>query len=219
VRPLILYAVIALFCVPAAQAADTGPTVYQVNAIIFANHLPELAGSEQWAQEKVLPLQGLDRAVAPVTGLTPDAPLNAALAKLATDSRYKVLAVVNWIQPGVDRKQAVPMRIQDASGNLDGTLVVYQLQYLHADLDLAYTPGGQVVGTAAEPTPVAGPGLLDRVPAIPVPAPSANPGNDAGSVVYQLIEYRRISSKKISYFDHPMLGVLLSVTPIKSDTH
>lgn len=214
-RPFFFYAVIALLWMPAAKAADTGNATYQVNAIVFALHQPGPAGHEQWTQEKVLPLRGLGRAVAPVGGLTPDSPLNAALARLATDARYQVLAVVNWIQPGVDRAQAVPMRLQDARGSLDGTIIVYRLQYLHSDLDLAYVPGGQVAGTPAEPVAVAGPGLLNSVPPIAVPSPQASPNEGGNPVVYRLIERRRVRAGKIEYFDHPRFGVLLSITPLK----
>lgn len=213
-RSFFFYAVIALLAGPLAQAAGPDTTTYQVNAIVFANRLPALEGQEQWAEEKVPPLKGLDRAVTPVSGLTPDSPLNAALARLATDARYKVLAVVNWIQPGVGRAQAVPMRIEDASGSLDGTIMVYRLQYLHSDLDLAYVPGGQVAGTPAEPMAVGGAGILNRVPPIAVPAPSASPNEGSSPVVYRLMERRRVSTKKIEYFDHPLVGVLLTVTPL-----
>lgn len=39
---------------------------------------------------------------------------------------------------------------------------------------------------------------------------------DAGPILYHLVEARRLRPKTIAYFDHPKLGVLLRVTPVKS---
>ncbi|MHB1951919.1 MAG: CsiV family protein [Acidiferrobacteraceae bacterium] len=186
---------------------------YQVNVIVFRNRLPGLDGGEQWSQERVTPLRRLGRSVLPLPGLSAESPLAPALAKLSQDPRYQVLTTVNWLQPGVGYRQAVPVRIADASGDLDGVITVYKLLYLHADIDLAFAPDTTVADTAAE---ASSGGRSGPSPPSPGEPQAANAGPGESSLVYRMIEHRRISAGKVEYFDHPKFGVLLEVTPLKS---
>lgn len=184
------------------------PSTYQVNVIVFRNHLPALDGGEQWSQETAPPLRQLGRAVLPIPGLSDGSALAPALAKLSTNPDYTVLAVMNWLQPGVGYAQAVPTRIEDAAGDLDGVITVFKLLYLHADINLAFAPHATIAGSSAEPA--SGP---DGGATPPASVPTATGG---GPAIYRMIEHRRISANKIEYFDHPKFGVLLEVTPLTS---
>ncbi|MHB8564015.1 MAG: CsiV family protein [Acidiferrobacteraceae bacterium] len=209
---------VALAATPPALVPNTTPT-YQVNVIVFRNRMPWLDGNEQWAQEKAAPLRGLRRAILPVTGLSDTSPLAPALAKLSSNPDYKILLVANWLQPGVEYQQVTPTRIEDASGNLDGTITVYKLLYLHANIDLAFAPHTTVAGTPAEPAaiPVTGNGAVMATPAGGTGANGSDiPGTATGPVVYRMIEHRRIGAEEVEYFDHPKFGLLLEVTRLKT---
>ena len=205
---------VALAAAQSASAPGATP-IYQVNVIVFRNLMPWLDGNEQWAQEKAAPLRGLRHAILPVTGLSRTSPLAPALARLSSNPDYKVLLVANWLQPGVAYQQVTPTRIEDASGDLDGTITVYKLLYLHANIDLAFAPHATVAGTPAEPVaiPAAGDGAALTVPAGDNGTNTSNaPGVATGPVVYRMIEHRRIGAEEVEYFDHPKFGVLLEVT-------
>lgn len=196
---------------PPSPAAT--PSTYQVNVIVFRNHLPALDGGEQWSQETFPPLRGLGRSVLPIPGLSDGSALAPALAKLSTNPDYTVLAAMNWLQPGVGYAQAVPTRIEDAAGNLDGVITVFKLLYLHADIDLAFAPHATIAGSSAEPT--SGPGNTTPPAAVPTTAVgSASAASEP--TIYRMIEHRRISANKVEYFDHPKFGVLLEVTPLNN---
>lgn len=166
-----------------AATLENAP-VYRVTAIVFANRMQGLGGGEQWGLESYPAPKGLARSVLPVSGLASRSRLAGALQALRADRRYTVLDTVHWLQPGVGPTQAVPMRITDPAGGLDGTIRVYQYQYLHADVDLTLTGHTVPAGASRPPT-------------------------------YRLVEGRRLRPKAVEYFDHPKLGVLLLVTPIK----
>ena len=81
--------------------------------------------------------------------------------------------------------------------------------YLHFDLDLAFRGPPlstmPVAVTVAHPAPAA------------VPAPPAVTGTVAAAAfqLYRLDQDRRIDAGKLSYFDHPLFGALVLVTPVR----
>lgn len=91
--------------------------------------------------------------------------------------------------------------------------------YLHLDLDLAFRgpplsitlPIATTGAHAAAVTPAAG------VQANAVPAPSGVTGASATAAfqLYRLDQDRRIDAGKLSYFDHPLFGALVLVTPVR----
>jgi hypothetical protein len=149
--------------------------------------------------------------------------------KLLTNThQYRILLHTAWIQPGMDPNAALPVHINrtfltvtpvthslvpanpdmpasnvplptvatQTRSVLDGYIKIILTRYLHADVDLVYTTG---------------------LPATPQ-APDINPAADATvtmapPVIYRLTESRRMRSKELHYLDHPVLGVLLLITP------
>ena len=91
--------------------------------------------------------------------------------------------------------------------------------YLHFDIDLAFRGPPlsitlPVAGTGAHPASAA---PATAVLANAVPTPPGTTGAAAASAfqLYRLTQDRRIDAGKLSYFDHPLFGALVLVTPVR----
>ena len=175
----------------ALQAAGTTGNVYQVELVVFENRLPSLEGGEIWSHDQVK-TEIADTAEAVSTGVTPapNSPLSAAADALEKSGRHHVLAHLTWEQ-NVDAKSVTkPVKIDDPTDGLSGTLRFYLSRFLFVDIDLALkeqASGGLLGGTGQE-------------------AP-----------VYRLDDHRRVRIAEINYFDHPKFGALVRVAPIKTN--
>lgn len=152
---------------------------------------------------------------------------------------YQPLLHVTWVQPALDRAvapavrigvppPAVPPESTDAAvptSTPAATSVGAPAQatpaygtaklsttgpYLHFDLDLAFQ--GPVAKTLWSTTPVAS--SLLAPPTSTTPAPAAATAIPAFQY-YRLRQNRRVDVGKISYFDHPLFGAIVLVTPTK----
>jgi Peptidoglycan-binding protein, CsiV len=186
---LALPVLLLLLAVPAARA-ETG--LYDVEVIIFSN------GSAR-TDDELMDRPGTDTAPARVpftasafTELSADAyRMNGIRSALAGSGRYRVLFHRVWRQAAYDRGHAVgyPVHTSAASGrdSLTGTITLLKERYLHLDVDLLLTTGGN--------------------------APAAYQSGTGSLPVYRLAEKRRIRSNELHYFDHPRFGVIARVTP------
>ena len=151
--------------------------------------------------------------------------------KLLTKSnQYRILLHTAWVQPGMDPATALPVHInrsflaeaptaqpmtpatpgmppagqpalaQSAPTRsvLDGYIKIVLMRYLHADVDLTYTTGLPATAPATVTTPGS-----TAAPIIALTPP----------VIYRLNESRKMRSNELHYLDHPVLGVLLLITP------
>jgi len=159
--------------------------------------------------------------------------LNQKVYALRKNPRFKVLLHTSWFQAAfdADHKRAVylhdklplpyketgseirPMNV-DSEGpegqSLFGTVRVYVSRFLHVDLDLIYRVAQQV--TYYE--------KLDEMKNAMFLVPENGQFNATGEPIttvamhgYRLNESRRIKSRELHYFDHPLFGVLLYATP------
>lgn len=149
---------------------------------------------------------------------------------LTKSNQYRILLHTAWIQPGMGPTTALPVHltrtflteepvvhtlrpaapgmppatpltpIESAPTRsvLDGYIKIILTRYLHADVDLVYT-----TGLSANPTTVT-----------PSPDDTTTPINQmTPPVIYRLNESRKMRSNELHYLDHPVLGVLLLITP------
>lgn len=159
--------------------------------------------------------------------------LNQEVKTLEESDRYRVLMHLGWRQPGMDRQSAIPVRIQrlvppqtDAEDiplpatplpglpaeaeaeptpltpdkqymELSGFLRIALARYLHVSTDLAYRVHN------AEPAVDPAENEFD-----PETAPAGDP-------IFHLHQTRRMRSKELHYFDHPVLGALILITPFE----
>jgi len=190
-KRLLFLMLLAVAPTTAVQAAGATGNVYQVEVVVFENQLPSLEGGEIWSHDRVK-TEIADAADAVSAGATPapNSPLSAAAAALEKSGRHHVLAHLIWEQ-NVDAKSVTkPVKIDDSTGGLSGTLRFYLSRFLFVDIDLALkepASGGFLGGTGQE-------------------AP-----------VYRLDDHRRVRIAEINYFDHPKFGALVRVAPIKTN--
>lgn len=223
---------LAVLCVAGIVPAYAADQWYAVELIVFAQRHPD-AGNEVWPDNPGMPdiTSAQDIPIvadkdAPLQPLPPDQfKLQAEAQKLTDDSNdYEVLLHTGWLQPGLLREKGIPIHIHTAvpaatdttsaptsagaaaptepgsaqAPRLDGVVTLTLSRYLHLDVDLVLR---------GQPEEVSAP---------------TTPGNDSffGTAptqmripLYRLNESRRMRSKELHYFDHPMFGVLAIVTP------
>ena len=233
----LFYFVLAGFSAPAL--ADW----YQVEVILFKYIKPD-ADNEWWYENPGLPGRGqtieLIRDTAePVAGATVD-PVDEAdlMPYLAlSEDRYRLAGVnrvlelsreyrpllhVAWQQPGLGSRNIRAIHLDNTQFDekldeqtepepgevwdepeytppvkiYDGIFRLRKSRYLHVDVDFAYFPESMELP------------ILD--------SPEGSTGNDRPSAGYvRLTESRRIKTKELHYFDHPLFGLIVQVNRIE----
>ncbi len=245
-----------LIALPAAAANGEETTWYDVELIVFTPSGDEFLDAEAWPQDVALPQTENARALLPAPkrpprtraevkafqSLTPaELQLGGAYRRLEASSQFEPLIHLGWRQPGLEKSEAVPIRITlDADGaplkpgeeaemaqpglrrfdlpRLDGTITVVLSRYLHLNTDLVY----RVKAVSPMTTQV------HRDPAvIDLGAPGLDgvrtrreilldPGPSVAEPQYFEIvvnSSRRMRSKELHYLDHPVVGVIALITP------
>ncbi len=216
-------------------AANAEPIAYNVELLVFSHLDVQIAGGAP-AKPIALPSGTLElsdtRAGDDFHALEADAfKLSAAASILAGSAGYHVIEHVAWQQPGWTEGAARPLHIHggatyrsanasallpdatpnDAQSNiaypyaerqmsvslkeLDGTVKVALGRYLHVYTDLVYRE--QVSASHA-----AQPGKHERQPA-------------SALYQYRVQNQRRMRSRELHYLDHPLVGVLVRITPVE----
>ena len=197
------------------QAADP---VYEVEIIAFSRTAdPALSGGEDASLSAHRPDLDSGFSLDMLGGLPIDnLQLGNVVARLKADGNYQVLLHQAWRQP-VGTSATAPWlhlsagSVTDASGSqpeFDGLVKLYRNPHLFMDADLLLRRLGmkkpsvpsvtQYVGssetTASEPAPV------EAIPELKE---------------YPLVSSNRVMEGQITYFDGPMLGLLVQARPVK----
>jgi len=198
--------------------------------LVFRHTQPGAGASETWpadpgrpAVEDARSLDPTAIVLAPFMALPPAASrLVEQQKKLQKSSRYEPIGYFAWLQPPLERGKSPAIRIASpvpvaiapdpvaatappapafafAAGPdapslepslpplrtpLDGTITVGLQRYLYLALDLVFQPGDL-------------PPLVDGTPMPP----------------FRLTETRRMRSKELHYFDHPLFSAIVLITP------
>jgi hypothetical protein len=220
---------VSLLPCPPARAAE--PPVYQVEMLIFTHEGSSLAGGGQPAQpltviQDVVELGTQDSSEGASFSRLPSTELELATASsiLEQSGRYEVIEHLAWRQPGLDESEARPVRIRagtdyrrstaapvlpgqgyespdlygDAAGavtlpQLDGTVKLALGQYLHLYTDLVLRKPVATANLTAGPE-----------------APRINALHQ-----FPIEQHRRMRSRELHYLDHPLLGILVQITPVQ----
>lgn len=227
---------------PSTEAPPAPPDWFEVELIVFRQTGPDQSATEAWPDlagrppvDAALELEPFAEEVLPFMALPVERSRLAAQWKsLARSSRFEPLAYYAWVQPPFERGAAPPVRIssppppaadpsaiaplaplpaavEGSTGAgapvrpplrtpLDGTATLALQRYLYLTLDLVLLP------------PDLPPDLAARLqPPPPDPAALAPPPQPFSG--FRLTETRRMRSKELHYFDHPIFGVIALVTP------
>jgi len=228
---------------PGAAAAPV-PNWYNVEVIVFRATDPDAGAGETWAKDPgvpdwntALPLNAPNSVgpAVPYQALSPvGEQLGDAWTRLKHSKGYEPLLHVTWTQPISDRATApairigVPSSAVPAAGSIvpavsaatspsatvaSVSIPVYGTAklsttgpYLHFDLDLVLqrassktvTPTGATID-AASPAPAAGTATT-ALPAVQL---------------FRLRHDMRVNGGKVAYFDNPMFGAIVLVTPVR----
>lgn len=233
IRPVLLAAVCLSAALPVSVPAQE-PRLYRVEMVLFRHTDPQATRSEVWQRADIA---GLTDAVRlhdadQYSGFqdasrTPFA-LRGIVTQLEESPLYQVIASFAWEQPGLAPEVAVPLRIQagpllgqrapehvpvldswriepamqrppeapeaaEALYEVDGTVTLSLARFLHLQTDLLYR--------RAANEPVYG----DRVRTL----------EGRQLIETHVAERRRMRSREVHYLDHPLMGVIVEITPVE----
>lgn len=153
--------------------------------------------------------------------------LTREVEKISESTTQRVIFHTAWRQPGLDKKQALPIYfkqeipappvveeqsnpeqdIEDAlpaakttSSVLEGILRVTLARYLHLEAELAYQNKIPEIENSDNPF-----SILDNQ--------SEHSEIEKQGVIHFKQKRRRIRSNELHYLDHPVLGMLIRITP------
>lgn len=163
-------------------------------------------------------------------------------AYMERNGPYRILFHEVWWQPVSAQRSALPL-VLDHSGDsasypsLQGTVTLYLSRFLHLETNLwLNTDGSYLPGTWRMPAPPLGPVSLERVEAPLLPPeleeildfgaaydpawdragerPEAEPAAYPWRHAVLLKQQRRMRSNEVHYIDHPLLGLVIKITPL-----
>ncbi len=227
--PLMLLLLLPLPSPAQPQPARDLPR-YKVEMLFFRNTDPEAFYSEHWPLAEGLDAPAGERQGVPESfRLLPDSEYTLADAekRLQASPRYQVLTHLVWIQPGLDKEHALPMPVsagRDFSleypermasrwetneqgetveipgptslNELDGSVRLVLGRYLHLYTDLVLR----------QPVIVE---QLDET--------TQQMGEQKSLFDVPIRSHRRMRSRELHYIDHPLLGILIQVTPVEEE--
>lgn len=232
-KPLIVPIIALTLLGAAATATAEAPPRYRIELVLFEHLDANAVRAEHWPETLALPdyegavelgrgSRGAGFAASPDSSRE----LGESARLLEASERYAVVAHLIWEQPGLPDETAVPLALRagkdygpefpelmqprlefDDQGDLieipapeslraiEGTIRVVLGRYLHIHTDLIFRKPVSVMDYS-EAADMYVP--VDRLRAIPVK------------------ERRRMRSRELHYVDHPMLGMLVKITPIEA---
>ena len=227
-----------------AAAQPQAPNWYNVEVIVFKVVDPAAGSDETWPADPGVPDWSTAVALNPPNSIGPAVPYQALSpvneqldedwTRLKRSHSYQPLVHATWTQPALDRGTAPFVRIgippsavpatttrslpstaapAAATGGsavpLQATLAYGDAKlsttgpYLHFDLDLVLQ--GPPLRTT---TPISATMMLAPTTSTVVPAAPA-------FQLYRLRQDRRVDAGKISYFDQPLFGAVVLITPVR----
>ena len=224
---------------PTAAPQPPAPNWYNVEVIVFRSVDPAAGANETWPTDPgtpdwagALPLNP-PNSIGPAVPYQALSPVNEQLdedwTRLKRSHDYQPLVHVTWVQPALDRTTAPSVRIGVPASAVPATATVAAPaattgttalratqaygsvrlsttgQYLHFDLDIALQ--GPV---ARSNWPAAG----INASAMTAPGTTQAPAAPAFQL-YRLRQDRRVNAGKLNYFDNPLLGAIVLITPTR----
>lgn len=226
-------------------AAAPAPNWYNVEVIVFRVLDPDAGSNETWPVDPGMPDWNAAVPLNPANSVGPAVPyqslspvseqLSEAWNRLRRSKGYEPLLHVTWTQPALERDIAPAVRIgvppealAPAAGTgvspapaavtgaaaqaLKPTLAYGDAKlsttgpYLHFDVDLV------LQGPLARQ---ASPSAATLVSAMPVPAAGTSVAPAPAYQLYRLRHDMRVNGGKLAYFDHPLFGAIVLVTPVR----
>jgi len=217
---------LSLFCLTAALADDADQQqqkLYQVELIIFQRSIPTSTNTDLWSTDKPITPdtsnavelhQPQDNPDQNYQLLPPeDFKLNPEANALKKSGKYKVIMHIAWLQNINSPRDTQPIHI--TGGNLYneyGEQITNQSQQqnsywqVNGLLWISYTRYFEVKTR-----------LYFTAPSIDFPAyikQVADEYTNSHLICFRMQQARRMKANELNYFDHPLFGVLIKITPL-----
>ncbi|MDT8452185.1 MAG: CsiV family protein [Gammaproteobacteria bacterium] len=217
--PRIKSAILASLFLLTTAAAHAQTTRYNIDVVIFEDAGGRYLNSEQWPivhhPEDLSPAdltgQPVDKAAdnqqdSPDINITHHASdaLAEYIAKLESSGRYNILLQQSWQQTGLSDTDAINVHIDTTNAEspendnnklqsiLQGTLKLILGRYLHLHTDLLYKRPKQTDDST-----------------------SATLHGRSSYDEFEIKSQRKMRSNELHYIDHPLIGILVLVSPIE----
>lgn len=200
---------------------------YDVEVLIFEDHNARYINNEDWTQDVIL-----ESTVAEENG-PQTKPGKPEISKIETGSfksikpeiltqeykrinnskEYNVLFYGSWRQTGLDEKKAFDIDIEEltnthkttSENTLNGSFKLVLARYLHIYSDMEYKRKPDEI--TAQKT--------DSDNELIEPVTKITALENTG---YPINMHRRMRSKELHYIDHPLVGILIQINPVKVST-
>lgn len=222
----------------ATPSPAPAPNWYNVELIVFRVLDPNAAAQETWPTDPGLPDWNGAQVLNPPDSVGTAVPyqllspvgeqLDDDWTRLKHSRDYEPLLHVTWTQPALDRGTAPAVRIglpasaapapsthplpaggtppPQATSAFGTAKLSTTGPYLHFDLDLVLQGNPMQVKAPSSATA----GISTAMLAAATSAPAAPVYQ-----FYRLQQDRRVDGGKLAYFDHPLFGVIVLVTPVR----
>ena len=230
-----LSTIFLLLIITSAVYAEEGITPklleYDVEVIIFEDANARYLNSEDWPQEAALAtpapemtpqppenldelslneINAIDEENTPAFKNIEPAILNKEYRRINNSKEYNVLFYGSWRQSGLDAKKAFEIDIQELKNNhkvssentITGNFKLVLARYLHIYSKLEYQRN--LNDTATEQA------ISNKETTEPL-----NEATALKNETYQINNHRRMRSKELHYLDHPLVGMLIQINPVK----
>ncbi len=218
---IIRHFAIALLLIGGIQSAtaEQSKRWYDVEVIIFNQKSQQYRDSETWPVDIPHPDMANTRSLTSGRGAfsrlkNASLRLNAEAKRIREAPELELLLHTGWRQPGLSKNQAVSIPIYagtlegvgsaSRTHRLEGTLKLVLSRYLHIYTDLLYREplaGGEMQA-------------ISQTMAIGDQAAGNSPAPQ--HKVYRMQQSRRMRSRELHYLDHPVLGMIIRVTPVST---
>ncbi len=228
-----------LICISTTHADESEGIIpklleYDVEVIIFEDANARYINSEDWMHEETITIPAPEETTdlpdnldtlsideinaidkdhaSPFQNIKP-AILNKEYKRINASKEYNVLFYGSWRQPGLNAEKAFEIDIQqldnihetDSENTIAGAFKLVLARYLHIYNKLNYQRKVNAASTkqAVENTD------------------TATPPSESAAVKYEnhpINNHRRMRSKELHYIDHPLVGMLIQINPVKVST-
>lgn len=165
---------------------------YDVQVVIFSRITPKTLQSQQWpAVSNETPVTAVNETQHPAFDLAHEKKM------LQRNPEYKILLDSHWQESwhGENATVTIPLSSSNNQSQLHGSMKITLGHYFDVDTKLLLS----------EPTP-----LLQKL----TPNGFFNHWNQS-YFNFQLSENRRMRSNELNYLNHPLMGVLIKIIPMK----
>jgi hypothetical protein len=176
--------------------------IYQIDLLVFSHVTTKALLSESWPANPTMPLLNEAVDLKPYDAATPNALyqiLHTSRSKFTKEiaifnkqSTYRMLVNMAWLQPALTIKRATWIHINGGNNiQINGMMKISRPYLFQADADLVLT-----------------------IPAATMQQIAPNAAAKIGATQFVLKQTASVRANQIYYFDHPLFGVIVKITPL-----